>query len=270
MKTVKIIGCGALGTYVAEQIIAGSAGEYELVSVFDKFNVEKGKELAEKCNCAFHDNFEAFLAQHADLIIELASAGAVKEYLPECVRVADIIVLSVGGLLDPEFLIRSKEIAKANGHKIYVAAGAIGGLDLVRTVSLCDDFSLTLKTTKPPKSLRGIDYLINKNINVDKIAAKTELYSGPALDAVTKFPKNINVSASLALAAGDLEKCKVKIVCDPEAQRNKHEIFLDGAFGKAHLAIEALPSKNNPKTSMTTGLSVIALLKNLSNPLQML
>ena len=80
-----------------------------------------------------------------------------------------------------------------------------------------------------------------------------------------KFPKNINVAATLGLCGVGFDKTKVKIIADPSASRNKHQICVKGRFGKLSVEVKNQPSITNPKTSYLAALSAIACLKKIVN-----
>ena len=86
---------------------------------------------------------------------------------------------------------------------------------------------------------------------------------------VSLFPANINVAALLSLSGIGSEKTKVKIVADPQTDKNTHLIEASGSFGKMSLSIENTPDLNNPKTSRLAILSAIEKLRTIcSNDIQ--
>jgi len=89
------------------------------------------------------------------------------------------------------------------------------------------------------------------------------VFDGTADKAVKKFPKNINVAATLGIGGVGLEKTRVKIIADPRASRNKHCISVVGRFGKMTIEVENTPSVTNPRTSYLAALSAIACLKKI-------
>jgi aspartate dehydrogenase len=57
-------------------------------------------------------------------------------------------------------------------------------------------------------------------------------------------------------------------MADPNIKANIHEISAEGSFGKIKTRAENVPSPQNPKTSHLAALSAIALLRRISEPLQ--
>ena len=82
------------------------------------------------------------------------------------------------------------------------------------------------------------------------------------------FPANLNVVAALSIAGIGPDRTRVILVADPAATRNVHEVAARGSFGDLHIRLENLPTPGNPKTSLLAPLSVLALLRRLSEPVQ--
>jgi aspartate dehydrogenase len=194
------------------------------------------------------------VAADVDLVVEAASPAAVRS-CGEAVLAAgkDLVVMSVGALADPAFLARLRDAAIASGRRIYIPSGAVMGLDNLKIGRVGGIDRLVLRTTKSPASL-GLT-----------VAERTLVFQGRAEECVRAYPKNINVSAAIALAAG--QELEVELWADPAVDRNIHEIFAEGAFGDAHLRIRNVPSLENPATSYLAALSILALLHDLAEPI---
>ena len=59
-----------------------------------------------------------------------------------------MILLSIGALADETFYREISECAKENGRKIHIASGAIGGFDVLRTISLMGQAQTSFRTKK--------------------------------------------------------------------------------------------------------------------------
>ncbi len=88
------------------------------------------------------------------------------------------------------------------------------------------------------------------------------------LEAVRGFPQNVNAAALLALAAGDAARLRVRVIADPAAPGNVHEVKARGSFGAMRLRLENRPGTANPKTSALAAHSIIALFRQLGSPLR--
>lgn len=259
MLKVGIVGCGAIGTELA-RAIDREIKETQLVALTD-INEEKAKELAgslkEKPKILSLDE----LIEKSDLIIEAASKDAVLSLATKVIdQGKDIMIMSVGGLLGNEDLL---DLAKEKDCKIYLPSGALAGLDGVKSASIGRIDSVTLTTRKPPEGLKGAPYIKRNKIDLDAITKEKVIFEGSATEAVEGFPQNINVSATLSLAGIGAEKTMVRIIADPNLEKNVHEIEVKGEFGRLVSRTENLPSPKNPKTSYLACLSAIATLKGI-------
>jgi aspartate dehydrogenase len=169
--------------------------------------------------------------------------------------------MSVGALADPLFLSELLDIASHNSSRIYVPTGAIAGIDAIRSVRHLLD-SVILTTKKTPRALGDAPFFKTNRMDVYAITEKTTIYEGPALDAVRKFPANVNVAAILSLAGIGLERTKVKIIVDPYTKMNQHEIAASGKFGEMIISVRNIQSPTNPKTSFLAVLSAIECLRS--------
>jgi aspartate dehydrogenase len=96
---------------------------------------------------------------------------------------------------------------------------------------------------------------------LDSLTSEHVIFQGNAKEAVSLFPANINVAALLSLTGIGSEKTRVKIVADPNTDKNTHHIEASGSFGKMTFTIENYPDTNNPKTSRLATLSAIETLR---------
>ncbi|MBR2255038.1 MAG: aspartate dehydrogenase, partial [Candidatus Methanomethylophilaceae archaeon] len=201
---------------------------------------------------------------HCDLVIEAASQDAAHALLPRVVsRGVDVMVMSVGALVDDDFRKMVADKAKECEARIYIPSGAICGTDGLRSSSVGGLEEVELITTKGPKSLSGIEYVINKGIDVDSLTEPTVVYSGPAREAVKLFPKNVNVAATVSLLGLGFDRTKVTVVVDPETKSNSHELRIKGEFGQMTCHTYNVPSPDNPRTSYLAHMSAISALKRI-------
>lgn len=245
---VGIIGCGAIANIITTSIVPENNG-IDIAYFFDK-DIEKAENLASLAGGVAVLNFEDML-KDADLILECAAPVSVKEYAPKVLgQGIDMIVMSIGALMDNKFYKELESLAKENSAKIHLPSGAIVGLDGIKAVAKFGLKEVTLTTRKSPKSL-------GKDIDTEEV-----LFEGKASDAVKEFPLNINVAATISLACQ--KDIDVKIIVDPTVDRNVHEIVAKGDFGEFKTRTENYPCEANPKTSMLAALSAIRLLKSFN------
>ncbi len=250
---IGLLGCGNIGRILAEAIDNGEVN-CSLVAVFDQ-DAERARGLAESLSRkpSVAGSFEGLL-QGTDLIVEAASQDAVKEYGVGVLNSGrGLIIMSVGALADETVFNGLVESSNKNKSTVYLPSGAVAGLDGIKAAKAKGIDSVELTTRKPPAEL---------GTTTDK---ETVLYDGSAREGIKKFPKNVNVAATLSLAGIGFDKTKLRIIADPGVERNIHEIRVKGEFGEFKVRMENLPSPNNPKTSYLAALSTIAILKEINN-----
>lgn len=241
MERVGIIGCGAMGSLIAEAVDQQIVQCEELI-LLDSSR-EKAQHLQEslKTSAVAVTNLDEMLNLHPTVIIEAASQEAVREYLGKIVENnIDVIVMSVGALLS----------SKLKSRKIHTTSGAIGGLDAISNAELAGIDEIVLTTRKHPKTL-----------DMENVQEKL-VYEGNATEAVKRFPRELNVAASLALTVQP-EKVLVRVISDPNATRNTHELSVKWKHGEMFMRFMNDPHPQNPKTSALAAWAAIRLLKNL-------
>lgn len=261
MKRIGLLGCGAIGTQIALAIDSGKIPGV-LTHIYDS-SKEASNILLEKLTNKplIVENSHLLSSYPIDIIVEAASQEAVRNVAHSVLQnKRDLLIMSVGALLDESIFDILSEACEHFHKTIYLPSGAIAGLDAIKSVSDQLD-SVTLTTTKHPRSLKGAKFFETSNIDLDKIDKPTIIFEGKAKDAVLLFPANINVAALLSLAGIGSEKTIVKILADPNTTKNTHDIVALGKFGKMTLSIENVPDENNPKTSKLAILSAIETLR---------
>jgi len=254
---IGLLGCGNIGRLLAEAIDGGEVN-CSLVAVFDQ-DIERSGALVESLGRKprVSEKLEGLL-QDTDLVVEAASQDAVKEWGGKILESGkDMLIMSVGALADEGLFNELLEILNKTGRRIYIPSGAIAGLDGVKAAKTKGIESVELTTRKPPTEL---------GTTTDK---ETVLYEGPAREGIKKFPKNVNVAATLSLAGVGFDRTKLRIIADPRVDKNIHEIRVKGIFGGFNIKMENLPSPNNPKTSYLAAMSAIATLKGITGAVRL-
>ncbi|MDQ5842750.1 MAG: aspartate dehydrogenase [Thermoproteota archaeon] len=265
-KNVGLIGCGTIGTHLAMAIESRTIANASLAGVFDIID-NNAKILKSKLssNPKVYSNFDSLIDSEADIIVEAASQEAVRKFGKRIIEAnKDLMIMSVGALANTIFLTELLDLApiRKGRSKIYVPTGAIAGIDAIRSVRHLLD-SITLTTTKSPKALAGAPFFATTEVNLDMITKITEIYDGSAAEAVKLFPANVNVAAVLSLAGLGADKTKVRVLVDPHATTNQHEIVATGTFGDIKITVNNVPAPGNPKTSFLAVLSAIECLRSI-------
>jgi len=194
-----------------------------------------------------------------DLVVEAAGHHAVHQYAQVCLAAGlSFVAVSVGAMADEAFFNQLCRAAEQGGAKLIFPSGAIGALDYIRAVRDLPDTQVVYESRKPPSA--WADELRRLGIS-QPLTEDVVLFDGHAREAALRYPQNLNVAASLALAGSGFERTQVRIVVDPQAKGNTHLVHATGAFGEMHADITNRPSPDNPKTSWVVGLSLLATVE---------
>ena len=262
--TVGIGGLGAIGWQVAAALDAGIPG-LELAAVAARGEVRAEGRVPGLARPVPVMPAEA-LAEAADVVVECAPAAVFDRIARPAVAAGRLLmVLSCGQLLDRPELV---EQAAATGARILVPSGALLGLDAVRAAAEGGIESVTMMTRKPPGGLAGAPYVEQNGIDLQAVTEPKLIFSGSAREAVRGFPANVNVAVALSLAGIGADRTTIEIWADPTVTRNTHRIRVEATAARFELAIENVPSEENPRTGKLTPLSVIAALRGLASPLR--
>ncbi len=256
---IGIVGCGTIGGEIARACKGRLKDKVALFAICDA-DTDKAallnRSLRKKVLILPLDA----IIKKCDFLVEAASASISAAFVKKCVAVKkDCLVMSVGGLLGSEKLLKT---AEARGVRVYIPSGAICGIDGLKSASIGKIDTVTLTTTKPPKGLVGAPYLKSNNIDLSNITEDTIVFEGSASEAVKGFPANINVSAVLSLAGIGAKNTRVRVVASPASLVNVHEVEITGESGRITTKSENAPSKLNPKTSALAVFSAIATLES--------
>ena len=269
-KKISIIGCGAIGSELAQHVDSNMTKNVTLLSILDirPENAQTLKSKLSNNSPLIFNNFADFVKSESfkevELVIEAASQNAITSYLNQLISFKkDVLVMSVGAFANSAFFSEVSRNVESNDINIYVPSGAIAGIDALKSVKNSVSY-VTLTTTKNPNSLKDSPFFKNNNLTVDSIKKRTLIFEGSAIEAVKNFPTNVNVAALLGLAGIGVEKTKVNVIADPSIRINKHEIKVIGKFGELIVRVKNIPSSTNPKTSYLAILSVIECLRSIT------
>ena len=259
-KRIGIVGCGAIGSKIAEAVCSDLKNKALLSALYD-LHTDRAQKLAgllRKKNIVVSSLRE--LIKRADFVVEASSARASGGIAREALSAGrDCMILSVGGLLENQDIFK---LARKKGCFVYIPSGAICGIDGLKAHKLAGIKTVTLITRKPSSALKDSPYVIQNKLNLEALKEEREIFEGSGQEAVRFFPQNINVAATLSLAGLGKDKTRVRIICSP-CSKNIHEVEIESEAGKTFIRSENEPSPDNPKTSYPAILSAIATLRQI-------
>lgn len=265
VRSLGIVGCGAIGSLVA-RLLEKRGSSFRVTAVLDRtlssaFQLSKALRSSPRV-CRDLPS----LLSRCDIVLEAASVKAVRPVVEAALRrKKPVVVMSAGG-----FLLNCRRLtglAERNRTKVYLPSGALCGLDGLKAARQTGRLkTVEIISTKPPRGFRGAPGLTpSQERALYKAKSPFYLYQGGVSGAVRRFPANVNVAATLALASGIPDRVKVRVVADPRAKLNQHAITVSGDFGELSAVTRNRPSKQNPKTSALAIQAALALFERLEN-----
>lgn len=260
MNKLVVFGCGRLAHVVADACIGGLLPEYELVGVYSR-TMSKAEDLAEKMrthgqSCKACASLDELLALKPDYLVEAASPAGMKELaLPTLKNGTSIITLSIGAFADTAFYEEVIRTAKDCGTRVYIASGATGGFDVLRTATLMGKASATFFNEK------GADRLRNSTVyNPVMETEKHIVFSGTAREAIDVFPTGLNVSVAASLASVGPEKMQVTMQSTPGFVGDTQRVEIKN--DEVHAVVDVYSA-----TPAIAGWSVVSTLINIVSPI---
>lgn len=252
---IGMVGAGAIGTYVLDEI--RNENDFEVESILVR-HLDKYKHLEDEYKVKLYTDFEKFVESDIDIVVEAANVETAKKWLPEILERKDAVIISIGALADETYIAKIEDVLKRSGRNLYLPSGAIGGLDFIQNINAASLLKeVTIETRKPAHTF------VEETLTEEKI-----VFEGPATEAIKKYPKNVNVSIALSLAGVGLQKTKVVLVADPDATENSHTIKVHGETGTATFAMSNKPLPSNPKSSYQAAVSILGTLKKILQPIK--
>ncbi len=264
MKRVGIAGFGTIGRAVARHLESSALPiGLEAVSVGDRARANAAMAQLVK-PVPIVDIAE--LVACCDVIVDCAPTAAFRGIAETTMRAGKMLVTVSGAALMqwPE----AAELARAHGGRIILATGALLGLDAVRAAAIGTIHSVTMVTRKPVKSLVKAEHVVRNDIDITGLTEPLKIFEGSAREGAIAFPANVNVAAALGLAGVGPERTRLEIWADPALERNTHRIVVDSDSARLELAIQNIPTDENPGTGRITALSIVAALNDLVSPVR--
>jgi aspartate dehydrogenase len=256
---IAVIGYGA----IADEMVRCLEARDEIAALAGILvRPERLAELTRKAADRFAvvDALPHLLDLQPDIVVEAAGHGAVVRFgLDILAQGSDLLIASVGALADQE-LSRALVAAARPGAELWIASGAVAGIDGLLAARSAGLRSVTYTSLKEPKAWNGTpaQKLLDESAKTQRVI----FFKGNAREAALQFPQNANVGATIALASLGLDRTRVQLGSDPDVAGPLGIIEAEGDFGRFNFEILALASATNPKTSALTGHSMVAAARD--------
>ncbi|HIU76673.1 MAG TPA: DUF108 domain-containing protein [Candidatus Pelethocola excrementipullorum] len=259
MEKIKLalIGCGYLNEIVANAVKDGLLPEYELIAVLGRDH-ERAQAFAERHNCKACANIEELLAMKPEFTAEAASVKAVQDYAEVVLNGgSNFVVLSIGAFADAELYERVKNTAAKNKRRVYIASGAVGGFDVLRTAALMSPITASISSQKNPGSLYYTPLFTEDLLDLKE---PKQVFGGTTKEAIAILPTHVNVAVATALASAGPDQTAMNIKAVPGFKGDEYKIEIKGEEVYTDLNIYS-------RTSAIAGWSVVAVLQNAVGPI---
>jgi aspartate dehydrogenase len=260
---VALIGFGAMGQRLCELLLR-HAPQIRVVGVLTRGEPSAAATGLLPASTTLASTLDELLALRPKVVVECAGHVALRAHGPAVLASGtDLLIASVGALADAEFEARLAASARAGGAALRIAPGALGGLDVLAAARFAGLRSVVYTSRKAVAAWRGT--AAEGMIDLERIDGPSVFFEGTARQAASAFPQNANVAAAVALAGAGFEETRVRLVADPGATGNRHDIEARGDFGAIDVSVTGQVLADNPKTSVLAAHSLMRSLVNLSS-----
>lgn len=250
-RRIAIIGYGAIGRELAGELVA-RGDEVAIV-------LRSGSAAKVDPTCMVVHDLDALAGFGPALCVEAAGPEAVRQWGAGALGLgAPLLLSSVGALHDEDLRGSLVAAAEAAGTRLYLPSGALAGLDYVRAAKGAGDLRIAYESRKPPAAWADELARLGHPPEPEEVVT---LLGGNAREAAARYPANLNVAATLALAGTGFEATEVRVVVDPKASGNTHAITVESELGRLALTVANRSSPDNPKTSWIVSRSLLAAIE---------
>lgn len=255
--SIVIVGHGSVASYVIEQILAIDGIRVAAVICRESSRLKADRFANGRFPvCTAVDELDS----RPDLLVDCAGHSGLACHAPAALEKGiDVVSISTGGLAQPELAGKLETSARIGGATIKFLPGAVGGIDALLAAGIGGYSKVRYTGRKPPLGWSGSP--AEKLCDLASLDKPFEHFSGTARLAARLYPANANVAATVALASAGLDDVAVRLIADPGAERNIHEIEATGAFGKLEIRIEGNVLAENPKSSALAAMSIVSDLR---------
>ncbi|WP_079211312.1 aspartate dehydrogenase [Brucella pituitosa] len=257
-ERIALIGWGAIGRRVAG-LLSRRKCPVEIAAIAVRDRAVIRPDLPQ--GALLIDDPKDIAATGVTLVVEMAGRSSVFPYgMAALSHGMDFAVSSTSAFVDADCLLQLQRLAAEKRCKLIIPPGALGGIDALGAAARLPVDRVEHRITKPAKAWQGTPAA--QLIDLEEISEPTVIFSDSARAAADAFPQNANVAVITALAGIGLDRTRVTLVADPDADSNLHEIFAEGAFGNMQLRFENAPLSTNPKSSEMTALSLVRMIES--------
>lgn len=255
-----IVGCGRLNRIVARAVADGLLPEYELVGCYSRTYASAETLAAEAAErglaCKPCQTIEELLALQPDIVAEAATPAGMRAVAVKCLENGcSIVCLSIGAFADDAFYAEVRETAAKHGTKVYMASGATGGFDVLRTAALMGGATAQFFNEKGPNGLKGTPAYDESLQREQRV-----VFHGTATEAIAQFPTRVNVTVAASRASVGPERMEVTMQSSPYFRGDTQRVEIRNPQVRAVVDVYSA-------TPEIAAWSVVATLQNIVSPI---
>lgn len=240
MKRIGIVGFGFIGASLYREL-SRESDELEVAFVHNR---SQGKLDGVPADLVLEDLSE-FAARRPDLIVECAHPDITFRHGVEFLTRSDYMPLSVTALAEDQLREDLIETARESGRRLLLPRGALVGMDsLFSWRHMWREVTITFR-----KHPRNLD-LARTGRKAEDITDKTILYDGPVRGIAADYPRNVNTMVTCALATIGLDRCRARLIADPELDHAVAEVEAHGTDGSYLSTVKRQPAVGVSGTEM--------------------
>lgn len=255
---VAMIGLGAIGQAFVKCLTASGAS----VRVLGALVARPGEKRDSPC--PIFADLETLLQTGPDLVIECARQSVLRDLGPRVLASGrSLLATSAGALAEPSTHDALRDAARAGSSQLFIPAGALAGIDALAAAMQIGLTSVRYQRRAPPST--WVKSGAMSATDLAGLRAPHTVFEGTAREAATRYPKNANVAATIALAGVGFERTRVTLLADPAATLNVHSIEAEGAFGRFYTEISAQPlSPSSTSSGIVAGSLTHAVISRVA------
>lgn len=256
--SIGVVGCGAIGLELLRLLRQESGISVDAI-VVKPHRVEECSRLMR--DIGLGHRVCTIPPSSLDWLVECGGHSAIAQHVvPALASGVSCVLASVGALASEDLLAEVRAAALRGGAQVQLIPGALGGIDALAAARLHGLEEVSYTGTKSPAAWHGTPAELTTDLA--SLGSPTVVFDGSARDAARLYPRNANVTATVALAGVGFDATRVRLVADPSTQRNTHRLQAKGRFGEMEIHLSNVPLRTNPKTSALTLYSVLRAVRN--------
>lgn len=252
-----VVGCGRLAGVVVDAYKSGLLKEYEIVGTYSRtFAHAEQLALSVGDGCRACSTLDELLELEPNFLVEVATPQAMRDIaIPVLESGCSIVSLSIGAFAEDSFYEQVKDVARRSNSRVYIASGATGGFDILRTATLMGGATARFFNEKGPRGLRGTSVYDDSLEREQRV-----VFEGSAKQAIEKFPTRVNVTVAASRASVGPDNMRVMIQSSPYFTGDTQRVEIRNP--QVHAVVDIYSA-----TSEIAGWSAVAVLQNIVSPI---